>query len=196
MSSSKGPGKSAANAGAAEPPGRGWPDPRRRVAADRMLQLEICTALEGLADSLPNEIDLRLGQSLVCVLEPSWTEHVSFQHDALFPILMRRHDGSKHVLDDLERCRREHEEISDRHNEVNEQIELLIGGEAPNPEMLGYLLRGAFESRRRHIDGEQTLLDRVLPSLFTPADRAAIDAWNATRPQPPFPINLLLGIRN
>src|SRR3990170_3029661 len=125
MPSRKGSGKSAAQGRAVRPPRGGWPDARRRVGADRMLQLEICTALEGLADSLPHEVDLRLGQSLVCVLEPSWAEHVSFLNDALFPILMRRHDGSKEVLSDLERCRCEHVEISDRHSEVNEQIELL-----------------------------------------------------------------------
>jgi hypothetical protein len=161
-----------------------------------MLQLEICAALESLADSLPDVADLRLARALTGVLEPSWTEHVSFQEEALFPVLMKRHDHSKSLQTELERFQREHVKISDGNAELGEQIELLIGGEAPDPGMLGYLLRNIFESRRRHIDDEAALIEAFLPSLLTPADRVALEMWMATRKKPPFPISLLLGLRN
>ena len=48
------------------------PDPCQRIIADRMLQLEICCALESLADGLPDISDLRLARALISVLEPSW----------------------------------------------------------------------------------------------------------------------------
>ncbi len=161
-----------------------------------MLQLEICTALESLADNLPNVVDLRLARALVGVLEPSWTEHVSFQDEVLFPILIRRHDATRGVAATLETLRREHDEMRDRHTEVIEQICLLIVGEQPNPDMLGYLLRGVFEGHRRHIEGETVFLDATLPSLLTDDDHEALESWHAARPEPPFPIRLLLGLRS
>ncbi len=164
MPTKKGPGsrKSRASGGDAQDL---WPQARERIAADRMLQLEICTALESLADNLPNVVDLRLARALVGVIEPSWSEHVSFQDDALFPILLRRHDATRGVAATLERLRLEHAEIRDRHVEVIEQICLLIVGEQPNPDMLGYLLRSVFEGHRRHIEGETAFLELDAPEL-------------------------------
>lgn len=171
-------------------------DPCQRVAVDRMLQFEICCALECLADGLPDIKDLRLARALISVLEPSWLEHVSFQDEALFPILLRRHHASRELAQSLERLRRDHIEIGDRNREVNEQIELLLAGDAPDPEMFGYLLRSAFDSRRRHIESELVLVEAYLPSMLTPAERTIVDVWHSTRPQPPFPIGLLLEIRH
>jgi hypothetical protein len=40
------------------------------------------------------------------------------------------------------------------------------------------------------------LVEAYLPNTLTPAERVILDAWNAARPQPPFPIGLLLEIRH
>jgi hypothetical protein len=170
-----------------------WSDPYQRMAADRTLQLEICTALESLADSLPNIEDLRLARTLIGVLEPSWTEHVSFQDEVLFPILLKRHDSFRALQANLDTFQREHITIAEGDAELCEQMQRLIGGETPDAGMLGYLLRNVFESRRRHIDSETSLLETFLPSLHTPADRRALESWTATRKKSPFPISLLLG---
>ena len=177
-------------------PRQEWHDPRQRVAADRMLQHEISDALESLADTLPDLVDYRLGRALLAVIEPCWTEHTSFQDEALFPILLRRHAGSDKLSVHVERFRREHVEIGSRHEEVIEQIELLITERIANTDAFGYLLRNVFDSRRRHMEAETAVLDPLLPNLLAPADRLALSEWSAARHKPPFPISLLLGIRD
>ena len=161
-----------------------------------MLQFEICCALECLADGLPEVTDLRLARALITVLEPSWMEHVSFQDEALFPILLRRHHHSRDLAVSLDRLRRDHMEISDRNREVSEQIELLLAGDEPDPEMFGFMLRSAFDSRRRHMESELVLVEAYLPSMLTPAERTIVDRWHSARPQPPFPLGLLLEVRH
>ena len=62
-------------------------DIRAQVVADNLLQDEINRGLAILAARLPADVDLRLVRILARVLESSWTEHVSFQHSVMFPIV-------------------------------------------------------------------------------------------------------------
>lgn len=167
-------------------------DPRRQIAADRHLQQEITKALEGLADSLPAAVDLQLVHILGAILEPSWTEHVRFQDEALYPILVRRNAHAPEVLAMFERLRTEHTEISERHIEVTQHMAMLVEGRLANFEMFGYLLRSAFDCRNRHMIAE-ACIESWLPRSIAPADKALLDAWQANRSSPPFPASLLLG---
>lgn len=169
------------------------PDPLGRTAADRHLQEEISQALENLADSLPALTDLRLARVLGTILEPSWSEHASFQDNVLFPIIARHshRDGAGELEAVLERLVAEHAELADRHAELVEQLEELAGGKLANFDMLGYLLRSVFDFRRRHVRREAEI-ERLVPRLLTPADRATLSTWTAGRPAPPFPLNLIL----
>lgn len=166
-------------------------DPRRQIAADRHLQLEISKALEGLADNLPGAVDLTLVHILSAVLKPSWTEHVRFQDDALFPMITRRNAHAQDTLALLDRLSAEHAEISERHIEVSEQISLLVAGRPINFQMFGYLLRSTFDCRNRHIETESRI-ESWLPPAIAPADRALLDGWQASRASPPFPASLLI----
>jgi Hemerythrin HHE cation binding domain len=164
-------------------------DVHQHIAADRNLQLEICHALEGLADSLP-QADLRLAQAIRPIIEPGWNEHIHFQHDVLFPILTRARQPEE-LKPHLDRLRREHEIISSQQTEVLEQIELLISGEPPNADALGYLLRNVFDTIRRHIESEALLLDACLPATLSKSELGLLEQWASSRTQPPFPISLL-----
>jgi hypothetical protein len=178
----------------AEDEAAGPVDAYERIAADRTLQLEICCTLESLADSLP-EVDLNLARALAGVLEPSWIEHVSFQDEVLFPILSRDVERALLVAR-LDTLKREHTEISGRFGELNEQIVLVIEGEAHNADAFGYLVRGVFESLRSHIDHEAVLLEEFMPRVLSPADRKIVETWSASRAWPPFPISLLSHLRS
>jgi hypothetical protein len=171
--------------------GRPMPDPHQRTIADRILQHEIDNALANLADSLPVIIDLRIARVLSTILEPSWAEHTSFQDEALFPILARRHDGVKDVKILLARLEREHAELTECHLEIALKLELLIGGRLTTHAALGRKLRGAKDVRQRHREAE-TQLDALLPRALSAPERKALEQWLAERPAPPFPLNIVL----
>lgn len=164
-------------------------DVRARMRADRELQAEISACLEHLADHLPNVPDDRLPRMLEAVLPFAWAEHVSFQRDALFPILRKR-SAPREIEDLLDRLEREHLEISGRHSGVQEHIGNLLGGDPPCPQEFGQTLRGAFQLRRLHLQGEADL-DHWVPGKLSPADLDRVDAWHASRIEPPFPLNVL-----
>ena len=163
---------------------------RAHLAADGRLQEEINRALEDFADSLPGSTGLRLVTALAETLDPSWTEHVSFQEHVVFPIVVKRHAGTKDIAAVIDRLQREHAELSERHSEVAERLDDYLNGSSHDAETLGYLLRSAFEFRGRHLESEQRL-DGLLPRLFTPSDLALFNDWTASRPRARFPVNLL-----
>jgi len=148
-------------------------------AADRQQQLEVAVALENLADSLPSGLEPRAIAKLLASTAPSWAAHRSFQEDFLFPLILRRNDGHAPTLAQLDLLRLEHLSIEGCNDEVVEQLGLNLGGMTPNSDMLGYLLRNAFESRRRHIVWEGNFIARLLPKILVPVERDMLEAWIA-----------------
>lgn len=165
----------------------------RRLDADRTLQLEICCALETLADELPEVPDLRLARVVNSILRSSWDEHTGFQEDVLFPILARRDHGTGQLAVLVDRLRREHIEISERNHELSDHLLDLLLTPAQDPVRLGYILRSAFENRRRHVELEDEILAPLLPETLAPFDRRLLEGWDAARPDTPFPLSVLIG---
>ncbi|MDO9384583.1 MAG: hypothetical protein Q7T86_17170 [Hyphomicrobiaceae bacterium] len=163
---------------------------RDRISTDRLLQQEITVSLEHLADHLPHVSNDRLPRMLFALLEFSWAEHVSFQRDALFPILRLSASSRSNIDALIDRLEVEHVEISDRHIDVQEHIGNLLDGSPSPPDVFGYALRNAFEARRRHMDGEAELA-HWLPPVLAPADAERISRWQSSRADPPFPLNVL-----
>lgn len=160
-----------------------------RVHADRALQAEITHCLEELANHLPRVSDERLPRMLSDILEFSWAEHVSFQRDALFPI-MRQRSKDQTALPFLAQLELEHAEIADRHQDVQEQIGSILDGATSSPDVFGYVLRSAFELRKRHMQSE-VHLQGWFPRILAPIDLALIASWQSSRTEPPFPLNVL-----
>ena len=75
-------------------------DIREQIAADATLQAEISQALVAIADSLSQGTDLRVARIVVRTLEASWDEHVSFQDEVVFPIVLGRHTRQVALLVD------------------------------------------------------------------------------------------------
>ena len=166
------------------------PELRERISTDRALQQEITVSLEHLADHLPNVSNHRLPRMLLALLEFGWAEHVSFQREALFPILRLSASSRSNVDALIDRLEVEHVEISDRHIDVQEHIGNLLDGTPSPPDVFGYALRSAFEARRRHLDGEAELVE-WLPHVLAPADAERISRWQNNRADPLFPLNVL-----
>jgi hypothetical protein len=152
-------------------------DVQARVDADHELQFEICSTLELIADKLPGPVPLETARRLRTILNPTWNSHVSFHEHALFPVLRRCHDGAGDLFDQLKQLELEHATIASAGHELIEQLGSIIKGEEPNPEMLGYMLRGVFAERRRHLQFEQRLLATSLPATLKPIDREYLRNW-------------------
>jgi hypothetical protein len=165
-------------------------DPARRTAADRHLQAEIDKAIAGLVGGVPLHAALRLARVLGVVLEPSWSEHTSFQDEALFPIVARAEGTTPEIHALLARLGREHAEIGERQREVSSILGKLVAGRTVVSAAQSACLSQALELRRRHHDAE-AVLDDLIPVALDATDRAALEGWIVNRAEPPFPVNLI-----
>jgi hemerythrin-like domain-containing protein len=135
--------------------------PLDAMARDHASQLGICDCLEKIADSLPDEVDRDLCGTVIKSLKVDLPVHHRDEEEGLFPLLEQRAEPQDNITDVLARLALEHATDESFADELLDSLEALSRGEAPqNPDMLGYMLRGFFESYRRHIFWENTI---VLP---------------------------------
>jgi hemerythrin-like domain-containing protein len=125
----------------------------------RTEQLALCDKLEEIADSLPVSVDrqscIHTARALGSVIDRAHR----MEEEMLFPLLR---DAGPVVLDPgamLERLKIEH--AGDEYY-AEELVEVLLSYGAGTPmhsaEVTGYMLRGFFESVRRHVAFEHAVL--------------------------------------
>ena len=122
-------------------------------------QLALCDELEAVADSLPSRVDRQRCLHLARAVCPI----VSSSHDAeerlLFATLERLPNRSADLDRTLDRLRYEHFEDVCFAEELHDALLALgRGEERVSAEAVGYMLRGFFESVRRHVAFERELL--------------------------------------
>jgi len=160
------------------------------LAAEKKDHFRICDGLERLADQLPSRIDETLVAALLSVIEPSWQDHMRCHHELITPLLSTVRKRVPEVVTELALLDREHFQIAGTNDEVLEQLTRLANRAPVNYETLGYILRCAFDGRRRHFEWEASLFGRVLISCNDPGDIAQAEAWCATNPRPALPETL------
>jgi hemerythrin-like domain-containing protein len=152
-------------------------NPLDMIAHAHAVQVQMCDAMERIADGLPDEVDRRLCAQVASCLQFDLPLHHQDEETALFPLLRERaapEDGLQEILD---RLAAEHSSDTDFASEIAESLEDLgQGGRAANPDMLGYMLRGFFERYRRHVHWENTLVMPVARIRLTPQDLEALSA--------------------
>jgi hypothetical protein len=163
-------------------------DIRDQVLADARLQKEISHALLAVADALAAGGDRRIVRILTRTLEASWTEHVSFQDEVVFPILVSRHGST--IKDLLQSRHCEHVHLAKLHAEIGHHLEELLGPGHKTADGLESLLRRTHELRLSHLEFDFQLND-LLPEVFSDAERTLCEKWSKTRPNLRFPLNLL-----
>lgn len=150
-------------------------NPLEIIEHAHLAQIELCDALERIADGLPDEVDRRLCAWASASLKFEVPLHHRDEDEALFPQLRRRawpSDGMDAILD---RLSAEHNSDTDLGAEIVEWLDQLSEGKRlGNPDMVGYMLRGFFESYRRHINWENTLVLPVARRRFSEEDYTAI----------------------
>lgn len=161
---------------------------RDQVGADARLQQEISHALLAVADALAAGGDHRIVRVLARTLEASWDEHVSFQHEVIFPIVVSRHGEKLKALVDGHRS--EHASLTQLHGEIGRHLEALLEPAHTLAAGLETLLRRAYAQRLLHM-GCETDLHAWLPDTLDDAERSLCEKWLQTRPNLRFPLNLL-----
>ncbi len=121
--------------------------------------LQLCDRLERVADGLPDDVDvklcLRLARTLPDILEASHR----FEEEVFFPRMRALYDADLLVASNLARLRGEHREDQSFGTEVAEVLlDWGLCAGQHDAEATGYMLRGFFESMRRHVAFEQAYL--------------------------------------
>lgn len=125
--------------------------------------LRLCDLLEEVADSLPSSVDPVKCMMIASELEPLIRGIHRFEEEALFPAYGAALAARGRDALSVERLMSEHVEDECFAGELTESLlELGRGGVPSNPEALGFMLRGFFEGKRRHVAFER---EHVLPMI-------------------------------
>lgn len=154
------------------------PDPIGVIEEEHALQMELCGVLETIADDLPDRVDRELAKVAVSILTRSWPAHIALEETCLFPLLRKKSENDRMALDILDHLEAEHEHDEDFAGEIAMALQAFIDdGHIENPAMLGYMLRGFFQSQRRHIAWENATVLPLARRILVGADLAQIQAW-------------------
>ncbi|MGX8009993.1 hemerythrin domain-containing protein [Mesorhizobium sp. ORM8.1] len=125
-------------------------------------KLHLCEALERIADALP-KVDRFTCLAIANSIIPLLRDIHRYEEDVIYPVYEAGLSGAEADLQSTRRLRTEHVEDECFADEVTDQL-LAIGHGRPleNAEVLGFMLRGFFESLRRHIAFER---EHILPRI-------------------------------
>lgn len=131
----------------------------RQVALDHQALLLLCDLLESIADRLPHDLDqaecLILGRALAPMLQRIHAH----EETVLFPALLGWAGVLPEIAATIDRLRIEHQ-VDGCYAEDVEDMLRSYGESRPSvaPDAAGFMLRGFFESLRRHVAFERQLL--------------------------------------
>lgn len=146
-------------------------NPLDLIAHDHQQQMRLCDLLEQIADGLPADVDRRRCREAATALRYDLPLHHRDEEKGLFPLMRASEDSSGLLSGILARLEGEHDLDESFADELTEELEhLATAGQARNPEVLGYMLRGFFESYRRHIHWETDVLLPMARQMLSEAD--------------------------
>jgi hemerythrin-like domain-containing protein len=157
-------------------------DPIGVFEHEHMRHREMCDCLEAIADGLPDLVDPRLCASLAAMLRVDLPAHHRREEEVLFPLLQMRAEPDQDVGGMLAQLRREHAIDEGYADELCDLLDsLATGGRPENPDMVGYMLRGFFESYRRHLHWERAIILPLARRLLTDDDLRGLTEQLSTR---------------
>ncbi len=131
------------------------------IDKEHQAERNLCDMLERIADNLLEPLDTELARTGIVTMRRCLRRHVVLEEKYLYPVLTKRLCPGHLAENLLEHIRCEHTIDESLAHDTADQLELALSrGRVENPEMLGYMLRGFFECRRRHIAWEDAI---VLP---------------------------------
>lgn len=130
-----------------------------RFAAAHEELLALCDRLEAIADSLPENVDRQACIQTAGRLTEAIGEAHALEEQVIFPALVSLPDADARLLAAVERLRLEHVADSCFAEELSEALTGLGEGRPrQSADAMGYMLRGFFQSLRRHVAFERDYL--------------------------------------
>lgn len=121
--------------------------------------LALCDELEHIADALPNPATRQASMHFARSLGPALARLHRMEEDVLFPALADRLGSGSEFAATIEHLKLDHYEDECFAEELQEALlEFGSGDGKLSVEALGYMLRGFFTSKRRHIAFEREVL--------------------------------------
>ncbi len=134
-------------------------------------QLALCQALEEIADSLPDQVDRQKCMLAARQIWPLLRGVHSFEEKIIFPALADRLAHVDGIDETIARLKSEHAEDECYAEELTDTLLLLGAGDrGVNFDAVGYMLRGFFESVRRHVAFEREIVLRLARGSETTTD--------------------------
>ncbi|MFP1632106.1 hemerythrin domain-containing protein [Zhengella sp. ZM62] len=126
-------------------------------------KLSLCQTLEEIADSLPDEVDKQKCKLAAREIWPLLRSVHSFEEKIIFPALADRLAHLSGIEQTIARLKSEHAEDECYAEELTDTLLLLgAGDKGVNFDAVGYMLRGFFESVRRHVAFEREIVLRLV----------------------------------
>ncbi len=134
-------------------------DPIDFLAHEHKRQEWLCDVLETIADGLPGTLECALAAKAVEALRVDVPLHHEDEEECLFPLLARRAAPEDNIEAVIRQLSREHLADDTYSTDLIDLLDAMAAGHMPlNPEMAGYMIRGFFESYRRHIAFENIVI--------------------------------------
>ena len=135
------------------------PDPIKRIEDEQAHMMALCDMLETIADEIPDNLNPSTFVMAARSLRHELPRLHRHEEQLLFPMLAKRAWPEDNIDEILDGFRQENAMDEGYAEEVLTVLDRLsLGRGLENLEMAGYLLRGFFESLRRHLRWENIIL--------------------------------------
>ncbi len=119
----------------------------------------LCRDLETIADALPASVNVQAGLRVAQNISPIINSAHQFEEQHIYPIIVLAVSNGAGLSADIERLKSEHWVDEDFGEEVGLALNDFIAQQnATKAEILSWMLRGFFESMRRHIAFESAVI--------------------------------------
>jgi hemerythrin-like domain-containing protein len=119
----------------------------------------LCRDLEMIADGLPASIDAQTSLVIAGNIVPIISSAHKFEEEHIYPILLNAVRNGTTMKVEIDRLKSEHWIDSDLGEEISLALKEYVSNQNPvKAETLSWMLRGFFESMRRHIAFEHAVI--------------------------------------
>jgi len=134
-------------------------DPFAYLSYEHVIEERLCDLLEAIADALPDSVSPVCAKTAVDYLQSRFPGHIALENDIVFPVLKAARPANPSFGRAVKQALQEHAADEDSAAELAEALMAFVDSrETGDANTLGYMLRGFFEQRRRHIVWEESLL--------------------------------------